>query len=883
MFDSTNQNIKTEVTKVKKRYSNWFHRAVGLTAASVLLAGSVVFPTATVKADNSDSADIMVGTFFTSEEDTTDTLYWSTDGVNFYYLSEAYTDATPNDNTTGKIKYTAQDEAEYNAKYPNPNGRAPFDRNDQTLHDPSIIYRDGYFWMLSGNTTNDGYLEFMVGFSKDLVRWSYPTQLKVKAPVNIEGTDRTGGVADMVAPDFMVDDDGTVYIVASLGYYASKHGGNPEEDQMQPYLIKVNGLTVHGNIDTDREAYATATLDAPKLISLPCRLTRATAADDHIDGSLVKENGYYYLSIKENGVTNEIFRIADINKCNDTSAWEQVSDDVITGYEGPCLTKYNNEYFMYVDRLSTYTPVDAAEANGSAGMYVIKASSKTTGQLDKYTGWLEENVRELVMHDANGNVRSAVDSGKTAQGTSNGFEGKTYNAARHGTVITVTGTAAATVRKLAASANAQVYNAHKNDSTDSIGWSNSGWYKKESYRAPKLGGKVVNFWYENDVRQGVNLTNANYRGKEIYDPAADAWCWLDAKYDGQLATASNTYDENGNFIASAYQNGDYEVAMPVDQDYFTECGYDADVYGNTAEAWKWVRYDWQGKMLKGDYLREGTNKWYHYDAITGAMQKGLYTYVNGNGDTVNVYYDITTGVRVDSNTAAELGYKCEDTILYTEDNGIYEDGQGGTSNDTKATLVTISDNAVIAVDANGVILSRKLENTVPADIAALPKFEYKVIKKEVIPENGWYNVDGCSYWYENGVRQGYDPDNESYRGKEIYDPESNAWYWLDNVDQGKKAVSKDVYQESSAGEWGDRTDENGNKVGKWVRYDAQGHMVKGWCQGSGESAKVISSPSDAEAGAAVYYFDPIYGTMAKGTAVINGITYNFNQYTGVME
>ena len=51
-----------------------------------------------------------------------------------------------------------------------------------------------------------------------------------------------------------------------------------------------------------------------------------------------------------------------------------------------------------------------------------------------------------------------------------------------------------------------------------------------------------------------------------------------------------------------------------------------------------------------------------------------------------------------------------------------------------------------------------------------------------------------SYWYEGGKRQGYDTNNAAYRGKEIYDPVSNGWSWLDNVQQGAKAVSKDVYQ-----------------------------------------------------------------------------------------
>lgn len=120
----------------------------------------------------------------------------------------------------------------------------------------------------------------------------------------------------------------------------------------------------------------------------------------------------------------------------------------------------------------------------------------------------------------------------------------------------------------------------------------------------------------------------------------------------------------------------------------------------------------------------------------------------------------------------------------------------------------------------------------------------------------WLTIKGADFWYEKGVRQGLDG-----RGKEIYDPASDAWYWLDAVDQGKKATSKDVYQESEAGQWADRAD----GTGKWVRYDAQGHMIKGWS-------------ADKR-----YYFDPIYGTMAKGDAVIDGRTYHFDKKTGIRQ
>ena len=115
----------------------------------------------------------------------------------------------------------------------------------------------------------------------------------------------------------------------------------------------------------------------------------------------------------------------------------------------------------------------------------------------------------------------------------------------------------------------------------------------------------------------------------------------------------------------------------------------------------------------------------------------------------------------------------------------------------------------------------------------------------------WKRINGKDYWYEGGKRQGYDPNNAAYRGKEIYDPASNGWYWLDSDANGAKAVSKDVYQESDGG--------------KWVRYDANGQMIKGW-----------NTNADG-----TYYFDPITGAMAKGTTTIDGMTYYFDPATGV--
>ena len=112
--------------------------------------------------------------------------------------------------------------------------------------------------------------------------------------------------------------------------------------------------------------------------------------------------------------------------------------------------------------------------------------------------------------------------------------------------------------------------------------------------------------------------------------------------------------------------------------------------------------------------------------------------------------------------------------------------------------------------------------------------------------NGWLTRDGKSYWYEKGQRQGLQG-----RGKEIYDPSSAAWYWLDSIQDGAKAVSKEVYQESSGG--------------KWVRYDSEGHMVKGWYSNSNGT----------------YYYNLITGAMTKGETTIDNIPCYFNTVTGV--
>ncbi len=259
------------------------------------------------------------------------------------------------------------------------------------------------------------------------------------------------------------------------------------------------------------------------------------------------------------------------------------------------------------------------------------------------------------------------------------------------------------------------------------------------------------FWYEEavQVKNGWVYENGNKywydngvmaADKEVYDAETDAWYWFDS--NGVMATGK-------------------DVFIPDNAD---------------RTQGKWVRYDENGGMIKGEDCQNGN--WYRFDEKTGEMLKGWFTDAAGN----RYYYNDITG-------CMEHGTVVIADVSYTFD------------------AVT------------GILLDKV-----------------------------WYVIDGNEYWYEGGIRQG-----TQGRGKEIYDPKSDAWYWLDAIDGGKKATGKDVYQESNGG--------------KWVRYDEDGHMVKGWDKLDGNT----------------YYFDKITGAMLKGEAVIDDEEYVFDEITGILQ
>jgi len=182
--------------------------------------------------------------------------------------------------------------------------------------------------------------------------------------------------------------------------------------------------------------------------------------------------------------------------------------------------------------------------------------------------------------------------------------------------------------------------------------------------------------------------------------------------------------------------------------------------------------------------------------------------------------------------------------------------------------------------------------------------------------NGFCHYNGKDYWYEDGKRQGVSTDPKcfsydgSLRGREIYDPKTDGWYWLDVIYDGAKAVNKEVYMpyiyQDEADHLKDdawinavaalsrRTDpENvdltaqivkaiklhgGPGSGKWVRYDKDGRMIKGWYTvATSEDIKLYPSQAGN-----TYYYDRQTGLMAKGYTTIDGVTYYFDEITGVL-
>ena len=176
----------------------------------------------------------------------------------------------------------------------------------------------------------------------------------------------------------------------------------------------------------------------------------------------------------------------------------------------------------------------------------------------------------------------------------------------------------------------------------------------------------------------------------------------------------------------------------------------------------------------------------------------------------------------------------------------------------------------------------------------------------------WVHQRGKAFWYEGGFPQGTVNDPKgvkgdgTIRGREIFDPKTKAWYWLDSIYGGAKAEGKEVWMPyvyqgeeyfddatiKKAAKMSDNyTEGKGqpkaamseqiekairSKKGKWVRYDGNGKMLKGWVHITGDLAKVYPKQKNNW-----YFYDYKTGAMATGWTKIDGQWYFFDEKTGV--
>lgn len=339
-------------------------------------------------------------------------------------------------------------------------------------------------------------------------------------------------------------------------------------------------------------------------------------------------------------------------------------------------------------------------------------------------------------------------------------------------------------------------------------------------------------------------------GEEAYNPIEEdaIWYWGEEDATVEELEAELPYLEPHTYILARYEVAYAALLEREDSYWVTESegkeatdSVDADeynaLYTAAADFVGSIRIG-KGEMYTYD-LDEQLNELWEYTAYVDAqMQEEKIRIIEQDVEMPDVS-EVEKGICFVSQEAADAYFKAQDTAAATEQ-AWNKDNLWG--DETTRREIPRED------------FLEHLES-----FAAATKAFQDALKTGAKEKDGWSTEEGKEYWYEDGVKQGLDG-----RGKEIYDPDSKAWYWLDAPD-GVKAVSKDVYQESLAGAWGSYTGEDGERYGKWVRYDESGHMIKGW--------QITDTGT--------YFFDNTYGTMAKGSVVIGGVEYYFDEVTGI--
>lgn len=278
--------------------------------------------------------EILVSSFFANEGDTNGYIYTSVDGKSFQ-------------DTAGTYKGIRV------ANHACPQNQVCMGSIHTNHRDPSIMFYQGYFWMISGfginGRTNTAF--FNVNYSKDLVHWSDDTGIGIK--VNYIPYSIKTWFHDGCAPEWFLDKDGKVYILLTAGDMFSDTEINLGPDgKLYPYIAQVTQLTPVP--DANNPVY----LNPPIVrTSTAKRMPFATTPKySQRDSFIYQENGnYYFYTRLYEPYTVQVWTAKSIYgpwSLLDSNAFSrnESSDKTYRQIEAQGFVKFRGKSILYTDK-----------------------------------------------------------------------------------------------------------------------------------------------------------------------------------------------------------------------------------------------------------------------------------------------------------------------------------------------------------------------------------------------------------------------------------------------------------------------------------------------------------------------------------------------------
>lgn len=181
------------------------------------------------------------------------------------------------------------------------------------VRDPSTIFHNGHFYVAY---TGGGPNKFTISKSSDLINWeTYVINLPMQYTA-------------CWAPQWFKDNDGSIYIIVSLG------DGSTATDIygstinfMKTFIIKA--------LDTNLATF-----------SEPVEVQYSISNENHIDACLIKHNDIYYQFVKDENT--KVIKLYKATSIFGQYVFDQTIPFTFPG-EGPSVVNFNGEFILYVD------------------------------------------------------------------------------------------------------------------------------------------------------------------------------------------------------------------------------------------------------------------------------------------------------------------------------------------------------------------------------------------------------------------------------------------------------------------------------------------------------------------------------------------------------